>query len=158
MADTKALVQKLSGKYGKERKSLMPILQGIVEEKNYLAVDAMKEVARELDISAAEVYGTASFYSFLDVEVRGEYKIRVCKSITCDMKDKNSIIGTIEDMLKIELGGTTKNERFSLLETNCLGACHQGPAMLINDKLYTELTPVKVREVIGDYIRNGNGQ
>lgn len=156
MADTKALVQKLSEKYGNERKSLMPILQGIVEEENYLSGEAMREVAQELDISAAEVYGTASFYSFLDVEVRGKYKIRVCKSITCDMKDKNSIISTIEDMLKIKLGETTKNEKFSLLETNCLGACHQGPAMLVNDKLYTELTPVKVREIIGEYVRNGN--
>ncbi len=60
------LVKELSDKHGRERDSLMPILQAIVQKHNYLTDEAMVEVARELDISAAEVYGTASFYTFLD--------------------------------------------------------------------------------------------
>ena len=67
----------------------------------------MVEVARELDISAAEVYGTASFYTFLDTQVKGKYVIRVCKTITCSMKGKSDIIHTLEEMLKIKVGETT---------------------------------------------------
>src|SRR5664279_2850029 len=95
------LVKELSDKHGRERDSLMPILQAIVQKHNYLTDEAMVEVARELDISAAEVYGTASFYTFLDTQVKGKYVIRVCKTITCSMKGKGDIIHTLEDMLKI---------------------------------------------------------
>jgi len=146
------LVRELSDKHGRARESLMPILQGIVEKHNYLTDEAMVEVARELDISAAEVYGTASFYTFLDTQVRGKYVIRVCKTITCSMKGKNEIIQILEDMLKIKVGETTSDKMFSLIETNCIGWCHKAPAILINEIPYTELTPEKVVEIIKGYM------
>ncbi|MBN1251283.1 MAG: NAD(P)H-dependent oxidoreductase subunit E [Bacteroidales bacterium] len=154
MAEVKELVKKLVEKHGRERQNLIPILQGIHLENNFLSKEAMLEVAKQLDIASAEVYGTASFYSFLDTEADGKYKIRVCKSITCDMKGKNEILKTMEDMLRIKVGETTEGKRFSLIETNCIGLCDKGPAMLINDEYYTELTPSKVRKILGDYIRN----
>jgi NADH:ubiquinone oxidoreductase subunit E len=153
MQDTKKLIETLAGKYGTKRESLIPIMQGIVEKESYLSKDAMIEVARTLDISAAEVYGTASFYSFLDTDTRGKYKIRVCKSIICEMKGKNEILRTIEDILKIKVGETSKGGQFTLLETNCLGWCHKGPAMLVNDEVYTELNPKRIRAILGEYIR-----
>ena len=147
------LVKELSDKHGRARESLMPILQGIVEKHNYLTDEAMVEVAKELDISAAEVYGTASFYTFLDTQVRGKYVIRVCKTITCSMKGKGEIIQSLEDMLKIKVGETTSDRQFSLIETNCIGWCHKAPAMLINEMPYTELTPEKVVEIIKGYMQ-----
>ncbi len=147
------LVKELSDKHGRARESLMPILQGIVEQHNYLTDEAMVEVAKELDISAAEVYGTASFYTFLDTQVRGKYVIRVCKTITCSMKGKGEILQTLEDMLKIKVGETTSDRQFSLIETNCIGWCHKAPAMLINEMPYTELTPEKVVEIIKGYMQ-----
>jgi len=148
------LVKELSDKHGRAKESLMPILQGIVERHNYLTDEAMIEVAKELDISAAEVYGTASFYTFLDTKVRGRYMIRVCKTITCSMKGKAEIIETLEDMLKIRVGETTSDMLFSLVETNCIGWCHKAPAILINEMPYTELTPEKVVEIIKGYMQN----
>ena len=147
------LVKELSDRHGRQRESLMPILQGIVEKHNYLTDEAMVEVAKELDISAAEVFGTASFYTFLDTSVRGKYVIRVCKTITCSMKGKVDIVQTIEDMLKIKVGETTADKLFSLIETNCIGWCHKAPAILINEIPYTELTPEKVSEIIKGYMR-----
>lgn len=147
------LVKELSDKHGRVRESLMPILQGIVEKHNYLTDEAMVEVAKELDISAADVYGTASFYTFLDTQIRGKYVIRICKSITCSNKGKGEILETLEDMLKIKVGETTTDKQFSLLESNCIGWCHKAPAMLINDMPYTELTPSKVVEIIKDYMQ-----
>jgi NADH:ubiquinone oxidoreductase subunit E len=131
----------------------MPILQEIVQKHNYLTDEALVEVARELDISAAEVYGTASFYTFLDTQVRGKYVIRVCKTISCSMKGKSDIIHTIEDMLRIKVGETTADNQFSLIETNCIGWCHKAPAILINEMPYTELTPEKVSELIKGYMK-----
>ena len=147
------LVKELSDKHGRERESLMPILQDIVQKHNYLTDEAMVEVARELDISAADVYGTASFYTFLDTQVKGKYVIRVCKTITCSMKGKSDIVHTLEDMLKIKAGETTPDKQFSLIETNCIGWCHKAPAILINEMPYTELTTEKVTEIIKDYMQ-----
>lgn len=147
------MVKELAEKHGRKRESLMPILQEIVKKHNYLTDDAMVAVATELDISAAEVYGTASFYTFLDTEERGKNIIRVCKTITCSMKGKNDIIGALEDILKIKVGGTTPDRMFTLLETNCIGWCHKAPAILINDMPYTDLTPETVIDVVKGYMR-----
>lgn len=152
MPEVKELVKKLADKYGRRRDSLMPILQGVVEENRYLSDVAMTEIARELDIASAEVFGTASFYSFLDTEPRGKYVIRVCKTITCDMHGKKRMIEKIEDMLKIKLGETTQDKKFTLLTTNCLGWCHKGPVMLINDTPYPDLNESKVTEIIMEYM------
>lgn len=138
-------------RYGTEQESLLPILQAVVERQNYLSEDMIMDISSALDISAAQVYGTATFYSFLDIEPRGKYVIRLCKTITCEMRGKKLILQTLEDILKIKLGETTKDRKFSLLETNCLGQCHKGPAMLINDEVFTELTPEKVSEIINEY-------
>ena len=153
MPEIKELVKNLAGKHGRTRESLIPILQGVIHEERYISDEAMTEIARELDISAAQVYGTATFYSFLDTQPRGKYVIRVCRTISCAMKGKNLLTQEIEDMLKIKVGETTQNKKFSLLETNCLGWCHKGPAMLVNDDAYTDLTSEKVREIISDYMK-----
>jgi NADH-quinone oxidoreductase subunit E len=146
------LIKELVDRYGRDRTSLMPILQGVIEQNNYISDVDMTEIAKELDLSAAQVFGTATFYSFLDTVPRGRFVIRVCKTITCDMHGKKLIIQTLEDLLKIKVGETTQDKKFTLLETNCLGWCHKGPSMLINHDVYAELTAEKVHEIIADYM------
>ncbi|MDA3928456.1 MAG: NADH-quinone oxidoreductase subunit NuoE [Prolixibacteraceae bacterium] len=153
MNQTNELITELANKYGRNRKNLLPVLQGVVEQEKFLSDDTMIEIARELDLPAAEVYGTATFYSFLEYRKMGKYVIRICKTITCAMKGKNQILLTIQDMLKIGVGETTTDKKFSLLQTNCLGWCHKAPAMLINDEVYTELTPETVRVILTEYIK-----
>jgi NADH-quinone oxidoreductase subunit E len=152
MAANNNLIKELVEKYGTDRTSLMPILQGVVEQNNFISDGDMTEIARELDLSAAQVFGTATFYSFLDTVARGRFVIRVCKTITCDMHGKKLIIQALENMLKIKVGETTQDKRFTLLETNCLGWCHKGPSMLINTDVYSELTVDKVHDIIAEYM------
>lgn len=155
MTKVKELVKEQAEKLGRQRTSLMPILQAVVSAEHYISEEAMEAIAEELDLSTADVYGTASFYTFLDTVPRGKYIIRVCKTITCHMKGKDEIIRTIEGMLKIKLGETTTDKKFSLLQANCLGWCHKGPVMLINDEVYPEVTPEKVTEIINQYLKKG---
>ncbi|MDX2429920.1 MAG: NAD(P)H-dependent oxidoreductase subunit E [Bacteroides sp.] len=147
------LVKELANKHGRSRESLIPILQDLVVSNRFLSKQDMIDVARELNMSAADVYGTATFYTFLDTEPRGKYVIRICKTISCAMQGKNEILATIEEILKVNLGETTPDRKFSLLETNCIGWCHKAPAMLINETPYTELTPMKVTEILREYIK-----
>jgi len=151
MSETKELIDKFVVKYGRSREALLPLLQAIVDEKNYLTKEDMAEIATRLNISAADVYGTASFYTFLDLEKRGKYVIRVCKSIIADMKGKKEVMKTLENLLKIKVGETTSDGMFSLLETNDIGWSDKEPSMLINHTPYTELTPEKVIEIITEY-------
>ncbi len=147
------LVKELANKHGRSRESLIPILQDLVVRNRFLSKQDMIDVAKELDMSAADVYGTATFYTFLDTQPRGKYVIRICKTISCAMKGKNEILATIEEILKVQLGETTPDRKFSLLEANCIGWCHKAPAILINDTPYTELTPPKVTEILREYIK-----
>jgi NADH:ubiquinone oxidoreductase subunit E len=152
MSSTQELIKELANKYGRSRENLLPIMQGVVEQEKYLSKNSMTEIAREMDIPAAEVYGTATFYSFLEVKKMGKFIIRICKTISCAMKGKNQVLFAIQDMLKIQIGETTPDGMFSLLQTNCLGLCHKAPAMLINHRVYTDLTPEKVREILSKYM------
>lgn len=153
MSNTDLLVKELVQQNGNSRNSLMAVLQGVVKEERYLSEDAMIAIARELDLSAADVYGTASFYTFLDTVPRGKNIIRVCKTITCHMKGKDEVLLALENMLKIKAGETTHDKKFTLLTANCLGWCHKGPVMLINDEVYPELTPQKAIEIVEEYAR-----
>jgi NADH-quinone oxidoreductase E subunit len=154
MGSIQILIKELADRYGRSRENLLPIMQGVVEQEKHLSKNAMAEIARELDIPASDVYGTATFYSFLEVKKMGRYIIRICKTISCAMKGKNQVLFAIQDMLKIKCGETTPDGLFSLVETNCLGLCHKAPTMLINHEIYTDLTPEKVREILSEYMKN----
>jgi NADH-quinone oxidoreductase subunit E len=156
MDSIQSLIKDLADKHGRKRESLLPVMQGLVQQEKYLSEYSMVEIAREMDIPASEVFGTATFYSFLETKPVGKYIIRVCKTITCSMKGKNQILLAIKDMLKIDVGETTADKKFTLLETNCLGWCHKAPAILINDDVYTEVTPEKIRDILSDYMKKDN--
>ena len=153
MTKIEEFVKEQANIHGRRRNSLMPILQAVVQSERFLSEETMVAIAAELDLSTADVYGTASFYTFMDTVPRGRYIIRVCKTITCHMKGKDAVIETLEDMLKIKLGETTTDKKFSLLQANCLGWCHKGPVMLINDEVYPEVTPEKAVEIIREYLK-----
>lgn len=156
MTNTETLIHELVEKNGRTRNALMPILQGIVSQQNFLSEEAMIAVARELDLSAADVYGTATFYTFLDTVPRGKNIIRVCKTISCHMQGKDQIIKVIEDQLKVKVGETTHDKKFTLLTANCLGWCHKGPVMLINDEVFPSVTPDKAIQIIEEFSKKTN--
>ncbi|MDR0368396.1 MAG: NAD(P)H-dependent oxidoreductase subunit E [Bacteroidales bacterium] len=153
VSNNEEFISQLADKHGRSRKSLLPILQDVVDQFYFLNEDCMVNIAKELDISTADVYGTASFYSFFNTNEQGKHVIRVCQTIICDMKRKEDIIDAITELLGIKPGETTHDGKFSLFYTNCLGACHKGPAMLINDEPYIELTPEKVKDILVSYMK-----
>ena len=152
MSDAELFIKDIIRRYGAGRENLLPILQEITKKKRYLPQESLILLADEMDLSAAEIYGVASFYSLFDFKPCGENIIHICKTITCYMKGKDEIVKAIENRLKIKLGETTPDMKFSFLPVNCIGWCHMGPAMLINQKVYTELTPEKAVAAIDGYL------
>ena len=149
-------VNEIISRHGKQRENLMPILQEIVSCQQFLTDQDMVHVANCLQISAAEVYGTASFYSFLPVQKRGKYVIRLCKSIIAKMKGSDEVLNAISEQLGIKPGETTNDGIFSLELVNDIGWSDQEPAMMINDKVYTCLNPEKVSKIISEYLESSH--
>ena len=154
IVNNEEFISQLADKYGRKRESLLPILQEVTDQLYYISEESMINIAKELDISTTDVYATASFYSFIDTNEQGKHVIRVCKTIICDMKHKEDIVEAVTELIGIKPGETTHDGKFSLHYTNCIGACHKGPAMLINDEPYTELTPEKVKNILVRYMEH----
>ena len=118
-----------------------------------LSYDVAKVIAREMDISIAKVYNFITFYAMLSTKAHGKYTIRICKSAPCHVNGASEVIHAIENLLGIKMGQTTEDGRFTLEYCPCLGLCDIAPAIMINKKVYGNLTPESVREIIKIYIR-----
>ncbi|RPI67915.1 MAG: NADH-quinone oxidoreductase subunit NuoE [Ignavibacteriales bacterium] len=127
--------------YGNNRSSLLEILQAIQKRYNYISDFAQQEVARLLNIHPVEVYSIISFYSFLHSKPRGRNIIRLCRTISCNIKGQKNIEDAVTKELGINFGETTKDRRITLEFTNCLGMCDVAPAMLVNERVYTKIDP-----------------
>lgn len=141
-------IQELVQTLGSGRQALMPILQHIQRKHGYISAHAQQEVARLLKIHPVEVDGVVTFYAFFRKGRRAKYNIRLCQTISCDLMNKDGIAKTFERELGIKFGEVTKDEKYSLEFINCLGMCDQGPSMLINNEVYTNLTPRKVVDIL----------
>lgn len=141
-------IEQLVEKYGSKRSSLLSILQDIQREHKYIPDFAQQEVARLLDIHPVEVFSVISFYAFLNTKPKGRNIIRLCQTISCDMQGKAAVAKAIERELGIKFGETSKDNKFTLEYANCVGMCDQGPAMIINERVYFKLTPEKAVEIL----------
>jgi len=117
----------------------------------YLPEKTIARIAKALDMPIGEVYGVATFYSFLATKPQGRNIIRVCKSLPCFLKNSQMIIESIEGEMGIKPGETTPDGRFSFQLTNCIGACDKAPAMMINSDVHTDLTPGKIAQILQAY-------
>ena len=136
--------------YGSNRSALIPVLQEVQRLYGHISEYVMQVVADILDIHPVEVYSVASFYSFLGHKPKGRFIIRLCRTISCEMQNKDRVARQLENDLGISFGETTPDGNFTLEWANCLGMCDQGPALLINERIYTKVTPEKVYDILED--------
>jgi len=133
------------------REELLSSLKRAQAEHHHLSREVMVEISRSLDIPLSDVFGVASFYSFLSAEPGGRNTIMICRSVPCYLKKSEMITETIADEVGIGLGGTTADGRFSFGLTNCIGACDSAPAMLVNSDVHGDLTPSKISRILKSY-------
>jgi len=137
-----------SERLGRQRSSLLPLLQEIQRKYHHISDIAMQVVAESLGIHPSEVHSVVSFYSFLDDRPRGRFVVRLCRTISCDLAGRDRVARQLMSDLGIRFGETTPDGKFTLAWANCLGMCDQGPALLVNDEVYTKVTPAVVRDII----------
>lgn len=131
--------------------ALIPVLQRAQEIVGYLPPIVQKRIAKGLNIPEAEVHSVVSFYSFFTMRPRGDHNIRVCLGTACYVKGIEGVLKKIQDTLKIDVGETTENRRFSVEAVRCLGACGLAPVMMIDQETYGAMTPKKALEKISQF-------
>lgn len=144
-------VAAVAGRTDFNRASLVPVLRAIKEKYRCIDSEAMQLIADVLGIHPVEVYSVATFYSFIHPEVEGQLVFRLCRTLSCQLEGKDAVANQLENDLGVSFGGTTPDQLYSLEWANCMGMCDQGPAMLVNDTVYTRLTPERVSEIIAGY-------
>ncbi|MBN2729376.1 MAG: NAD(P)H-dependent oxidoreductase subunit E [Bacteroidales bacterium] len=116
--------------------------------KQFLSEDDLKKCAKEFNLTMAEVYGIASYYSMFSLKPRGKYIIRLCKSSVCHMMGAENMASKIESLCKTKFGNTSANDLFTLEYAECLGQCEKAPAMMINKNVHGSLNPESLEKII----------
>lgn len=137
--------------YDYDATNLIAILQKVQAEYRYLPQDILTYVATALRRSPSEIFGVATFYSQFSLEPKGKYEIRLCDGTACHVRRSIPVLQAIRQKLKLAPGDkTTRNLRFSLETVSCLGACGLAPVVLINEKVYPQMTPEAIIKVIDE--------
>jgi NADH-quinone oxidoreductase subunit E len=142
------LAEKYVPRYPTRRAVLLPALHMIQHAYNWIPLQAIAEVAEFLEIAPAEALDTASFYEEYWLKPKGKYLIQVCRSLTCEICGSRRLTDRIQKKLNIEVGETTADGKFTLVELECLGSCGTAPVMLVNEVLFENLTPESLDAIL----------
>ncbi len=137
-------------RYETKHGALIPTLHLIQHEYGWIPHQAMMEIASFLEIAPADVLDTASFYEEFWLQRKGEHVVAVCRSIACEFCDHKAITDRVRQKLGIEIGETTDDGKFTLVELECLGSCGSAPVALVDELLCENLTPDAIEKAIDE--------
>lgn len=135
------IANKYFPRYPTKRAVLLPALHTIQHAYGWIPTAALEEIATFLELAPAEVMDTATFYEEYWLRPKGRYLIQVCRSLSCEICQSQSLTEQVQKKLNLEIGETTPDGKFTLVELECLGACGTAPVALINEVLHENLTP-----------------
>lgn len=143
-------VDEIIKSYGAKKSNLIAILQKVQEIFRYLPEDAMIYIGTKIEgLSPATVYGVATFYAQFSLEPKGKYEVKVCDGTACHVRGSMPVLNAIKAKLNIKDGQLTTNDGLFSLETvSCLGACGLAPVVVINEKVYPQMTSDAMKIVL----------
>ena len=148
-AQTQDRIRDLKDKFPVPRSAVLPSLHYAQAELGHLDDATLIEVAELLDVPPSMTYEVVGFYTMFDRQRRGKYKLEVCRNLSCALMGAKQLTQYLEKKLGVAVGGTTPDGRFTLLETECLGACGYAPMLMIGPHFYENLTREKVDALVG---------
>ena len=138
-------------KYSKDKSNLIQILNEVQENYGYIPKYSQISISEYLDIPLAEIYGVITFYARFTLKPKGKYNIAVCLGTACFVKGSEKVLDKAKEILKIDVGETTEDGKFSLEATRCIGACGLAPVFTVNEEVYGKATPELMVKVIAEY-------
>lgn len=143
----KGIIAKFQGING----GLIPALQSIDAEYRSIPEEAIVNLSQMLEIPVSKVFGVATFYAKFKIGQRGKNIIRFCQSAPCHISGAAEVIAALEKELGIKVGETTKDQKFTLEKTECVGWCNCGPIFTINEQPYFNITAEKIPEILAQF-------
>lgn len=150
-AEVVAKIKKLSEGYPTREAALLPALYAVQYAYGWVSRDHMDAVAALLDIAPIRVYGVATFYTMYHKKPVGKHLIQVCTNVSCLINNAEDIVAHLKQQLGIEVGQTTADNLFTLIEVECLGNCGNAPVMKIDEIFYENLTSASVDAILQEY-------
>jgi NADH-quinone oxidoreductase subunit E len=146
-----AMIDGILSKHHFSQSMLIAYLQDIQRELNYLPQEALRFVARRVNVSLPRVYGLATFYKAFSLLPRGRHMIQVCLGTACHVRGGANLLESFERELGIRAGETTYDDKFSLESVRCVGCCGLAPVFIIDGRFYGKLTQEKIPQVLSTY-------
>lgn len=150
---SKMPISEIIERYPAERASILAVLEDIQAEYKYLPREALEMVAERLHVKLSEVYQLATFYKAFSLTPKGDYIVKVCLGTACHVGGGPRVLAAMEKTLGIRAGETSPDNKFSLEAIRCVGACALGPVVLVNERPYSKMTPMKAEELAGQLKR-----
>jgi bidirectional [NiFe] hydrogenase diaphorase subunit len=148
------LVNATMRRHGYEPAALIETLHTVQEAFGFIDDGSMRFVAHQLHVPLSRAYGVATFYNFFTLKPQGEHSCVVCLGTACYIKGAPKILSEIEQLTSIKPGGTTEDNKVSLLVARCLGTCGLAPAAVFDGEVAGKLSPcdavTKIKEWVGD--------
>lgn len=152
--EKKAEIKSIASRFRKQPDQLMKVLLEVQDvSSNAFPREVAVIVSEETGIPVGKLYGYTSFYSMFSPEPRGQYVVRMCESAPCQVCRAKDVMDAISKVLGIHPGETSKDGKFTLEYCQCLGLCEKAPAIMVNDKVYSDLTPGRVTTLMEDYMK-----
>ena len=144
-------IRALLPRYPSKQAVTIPALHIVNDKLRYVPLQAVVEIANLLGLAPAQVQDTLTFYGYFKQDKpHGRCRLWVCRSISCALRGADDLLDHLSQTLHVQPGETTPDGRVSLEWASCLGMCDQGPALLVNDRVYTRVTPDQVHQIIED--------
>jgi NADH-quinone oxidoreductase subunit E len=149
-AENAAVADEIIARYPVKKSALIPLLHLAQEQDGYVTEDAMVHIAELVDVTPAEVLGTASFYEMFKREPVGDYVVNVCTNISCLLLGGEELLHHLERRLGIKAGSTTADRKFTLEDVECIAACTEAPCLQVNYRYFHRITHDEVDVLIDD--------
>ena len=150
--EKKAVENELAHCGGSKQTASVEALLAVQERRGWVSDESLRDVAALLDMTPAELDAVATFYSFIFRKPIGRHVIALCDSMVCWTMGLNPLYENLSQHLGIVYGGTTPDNRFTLLPAACLGACDRAPAMMVDDDLYGPVESGTVEKILERYL------
>jgi NADP-reducing hydrogenase subunit HndA len=144
-------IKEICKSFNNEGGELINVLHKVQGTFGYLPAEVQEAVANELDVSVAKVYGVVTFYSFFTMLPKGKNPISICTGTACYVRGAEKVLEEFKKELKIQVGETTSDGKFSISCLRCVGACGLAPVVMVGDKTYGRVAPEMVKDILSNY-------
>jgi len=137
--------------FNNEKGELINVLHQAQGLFGYLPAEVQEVIAKELNVSVAQVYGVVTFYSFFTMTPKGEHPISICLGTACYVRGADKVLEEFKRILNIQVGETSPDGKFSLSCLRCVGACGLAPVVTVGDKVFGRVSPDGVKDIVAEY-------